>query len=126
VTARSPAAAAAAALLACAGCADAPLTSDAPRSVSGVGLAPFEIREDCARLRAGERLEYAFEASEPVAFEIRYREGGAVIAPLVRVATRSDAGVFPVRLDQTYCAVWEAGPTGAVVDYRLRLRSAAP
>lgn len=122
-----PRATRAAALAACAlaGCAEAPLTADAPKSVVAMVLTPYEIREDCVRLAAGDRLEYAFEATEPVAFEIRYREGGAAIAPVARDATRADAGVLPARLDRTYCAAWEAGPAGALVDYRLRLRPAA-
>ena len=88
-------------------------------------LTPYEMREECVRLAPGDRLEYDFEATEPVAFEIRYRDGATVIAPVVRDASRGDAGVFPARLPRDYCLVWEAGPAGALVDYRLRLRPAA-
>ena len=107
-----------------AGCAQAPLTLDEPHAVSAMPLTPYEARDECVKLAAGERLEYRFEASEPVMFEIRYREGLAVIAPLTREASRSDAGTFAAALPRDYCLVWEAGAAGALVDYRLRKRRA--
>jgi hypothetical protein len=59
------------------GCAATPVTSDAPKIVSGMVLTPYDIRDDCVRLSPGDRLDYTFNATEPVAFEIRYREGAA-------------------------------------------------
>ena len=105
-------------------CVQAPVTADAPKSVTGMVLTPYEIRDDCVRLGPGDRLDYTFDASEPVAFEIHYREGTAVLAPIARGAARSDAGVYLASLAREYCLVWEAGPAGALVDYRLRLRPA--
>lgn len=107
------------------GCAAAPFTAEAPRIVTGMVLTPYEIREDCVRLAAGDRIDYTFDATDPVAFEIRYREGAAALSPVVRAAVRTDAGIYLAPLGLTYCFVWEAGPAGALVDYRLRLRPAA-
>ena len=107
------------------GCVATPVTADAPKSVTAMGLPPYEIREDCVRLTPGDRLDYTFDATEPVAFEIRYREGAVALAPIARGPARSDAGVFLASLAREYCLVWEAGPAGALVDYRLRLRPAA-
>ena len=106
------------------GCADAPLALDEPRAVTAMPIPPYESREACVRLVDGDRLEYSFEATETVAFEIRYREGAAAIAPLVRDPSQGDSGVFLARLPRVYCLVWEAGVAGALVDYRLRLRPA--
>ena len=89
-----------------------------------MGLPPYEIREDCVRLAPGDRLDYSFDATEPVAFEIRYREGAAALAPIARDPTRSGAGIYLATLAREYCVVWEAGPAGALIDYRLRLRPA--
>ncbi len=110
--------------LVAAACAQPPLTLEEPRAVSAMPLTPYESRDECVRLAAGDRLDYRFEASEPVMFEIRYREGFAVIAPLVREPSRGDAGVFLAVLPRDYCLVWEAGVAGALVDYRLRKRTA--
>lgn len=106
------------------GCTQPPLRLDEPRAVSAMPLTPYESRDECVRLAVGDRLEYRFDASEPVTFEIRYREGFAVIAPLVREPSRGDAGVFVAGLPRDYCLVWEAGVAGALVDYRLRRRAA--
>jgi hypothetical protein len=119
-----PRSAALALVAAAAGCAQPPLTLDQPHAVSAMPLTPYESREECVRLAAGDRLDYRFEASEPVMFEIRYREGFAVIAPVVREPSRGDAGVFVAVLPRDYCLVWEAGVAGALVDYRLRKRTA--
>jgi hypothetical protein len=106
------------------GCAQSPVTAEAPRSVTGMALAPYEIRDDCVRLAPGDRIDYTFEATAPVGFEIRYREGAAAIAPIVREFVRSDAGIYRAVLAREYCLAWEAGPAGALVDYRLRLTPA--
>lgn len=106
------------------GCAAAPLTAEAPRIVTGMVLTPYEIREDCVRLSPGDRLDYTFDATDPVAFEIRYREGVSALSPIVRAPVRTDAGAYTAPLGLQYCLVWEAGAAGALVDYRLRLRPA--
>ncbi len=112
-------------VIAVSGCATAPLSLDEPAVASALPLPPYESRDVCVRLAEGDRLDYTFESTEPVAFEIRYREGAAVIAPLVRDPTRSDAAVFLALLPRDYCLVWEAGVAGALLDYRLRRRPAA-
>lgn len=116
---------AALALAAMAGCA-APLARDQPRSITGLTILPYERHRECARLGADDRLEYAFETTEPVAFEIRYFEGSAAVSPIVRENTRGYAGVFVATDAREYCLVWEAGGAGTLIDYRLRLRPAAP
>ncbi len=111
------------ALAALAGCA-APINPDEPKAVAALAVAPYEIHEECVRLVPGDRLEYTFEATERVNFEIRYREGDAVVAPIARDSTRADAGVFIAQLARDYCLVWEAGAAGALLDYRVWLRPA--
>ena len=105
-----------------AGCASAPKFPEAPLSVTGRTVQPYEIHEECARLAPGDRLEFAFESLQPVQFNIHYHEGNSVVMPITRDATVAEAGIFPVTLAQDYCAMWEAGPAGAQIDYRLRVR----
>jgi len=47
-----------------------------------------------------------------------------VVMPVAREGTRAVAGVLPIVIPQDYCAMWEAGPAGALIDYRLRIRRA--
>ncbi len=107
--------------LALAGCAT-PNAADAPKIVQGYLLPSFQIHEECLALKPGERVEYRFESTEPVDFNIHYHEGKAVVMPLVREKAREDAGMYSVRIAQDYCLMWEAGAAGAVLDYRVRVR----
>ena len=107
------------------GCTSAPVTADAPKNVRGHAIQPFELHEECAKLEPGDRLEYAFESTEPVDFNIHFHEGKAVVIPIAREKSRGDAGSFAPPFAQDYCLMWEAGAAGALLDYRVRLRPAA-
>lgn len=72
-------------------------------------------------LATGARIDYRFEAKMPVYFDIRYREGSAIISTISREETGAEAGVFAAPLARRYCVHWEAGREGALVDYRVRL-----
>lgn len=109
-----------------ASCTSPLITADAPKTVEGHHIAPYEWHEECAMLNEGDRIEYSFESSEPVDFNLHYNEGSAVVMPIVRDKTTADAGIYAARLAQGYCLMWEAGPAGAMLDYRVRLRPAAP
>ena len=97
---------------------------DHPKVVHGEDIAAYAMHEECMHLAIGDRLDYDFAANEPVDFNIHYHEGRAVIAPLVRDKTRQDSGVFAPIISQDYCLMWEAGPAGALLDYRISLRPA--
>src|SRR5262249_54404376 len=109
--------------LALAACAT-PITTDSPKVVRAQPIAPYEWHEECLHLQAGDRLEFAFEATEPVDFNVHYHEGKAVVMPISRDRSRADAGVFVSPAAQDYCLMWEAGAAGALLDYRVRLRPA--
>jgi hypothetical protein len=102
-----------------AGCASAPPRLDEPKSVSGLQLAPFATTEDCFALESGERLDYRFEARIPVAFNVHFHDGNAVIMPITRTGATSDAGDFTADRKEVYCMAWEAGADGSVLDYRV-------
>jgi len=73
-------------------------------------------------LEVGDRVEFAFESTRPVDFNIHYHEGKAIVMPISRSMTRGDSGVFASQIVQDYCLMWEAGVTGAIIDYRIRLK----
>jgi len=103
------------------GCA-APNLVDAPKIVQGHPVPSYQIHEECFALKARERVEYRFESTEPVDFNIHYHEGNAVVMPLVREQSREDAGIYSASIAQDYCLMWEAGAAGATIDYRIRVR----
>jgi hypothetical protein len=98
---------------------------DQPKVVRGEDIAAYAMHEQCMHLAVGDRLHYDFTANEPVDFNIHYHEGRAVIAPIVRDKAQQDSGVFAPIIARDYCLMWEAGPAGALLDYRISLRPAA-
>jgi len=93
---------------------------DAVQALDGFAIAPYGIHEACFTLRTGDRLDWRFESREPVDFNLHYHEGAAVLMPVTLLASYGSSGIFPVLAAQDYCAMWEAGPAGAVIAYRLK------
>jgi len=107
-----------------AGCATQPQRLDVPKIVSGLDLAPYALHEECFALVTGDRVGYRFNARYPVAFNVHFHEGNAVILPVDVKSTVEESGDFTADREQVYCLMWEAGAQGSALDYRLqRLRS---
>ncbi len=102
-----------------AGCASPPGRLVAPKVVSGFELAPYAALEECLALEPGERIAYRFEAREPLAFNVHFHDGNAVIMPVSNVGTTSESGDFTADRKEVYCLMWEAGADGSVLDYRV-------
>jgi hypothetical protein len=107
-----------------AACASTP--SDAPETVTGLDMTPFSSNEECVQLAADDRLDYDFTSNQPVDFNIHYREGYAEILPISRDKVEADSGRFVAVLTEKYCLTWQAGAPGALLDYRIVVRRAAP
>jgi hypothetical protein len=110
------------AALALCGCAAPGITADAPKIVRAHPLPSYQIHEECFTLNPGDRVEYGFASTEPVAFNLHYHAGSADVMPVVRDGSREDAGIYEARIPHDYCLMWEAGPAGAMIDYRIRIR----
>lgn len=104
-----------------AACAGDTMVAGETKAMQELVIAPFEFHEECMLLTTGDRIDYRFEARMPVYFDIRYRDGIAIISTVSREDTHAAAGVFVVPRDQRYCVHWEAGRPGALVDFWLRL-----
>ncbi|HSV17414.1 MAG TPA: hypothetical protein VLR71_03325 [Casimicrobiaceae bacterium] len=109
-----------------AGCASGPANPDAPLEVNGQNIAPYASVEECRTLAPGDRLDYRFTSTSPVAFNIHYRESNAVIMPIVREGVVADSGIFQPIVAQRFCVAWEAGAVPVAVSYRIAVRRRAP
>lgn len=107
------------------GCAGTVTVTDGAKVVSAHPVPSYQVHEECFKLSEGDRVDFAFESSEPVDFNIHYHEGQAVVMPISREKARSDAGVYVARIAQDYCLMWEAGAAGALIDYRIHIRRGA-
>jgi hypothetical protein len=77
-------------------------------------------------LAPGDRLQYRFGSTAPLAFNIHYHEGRAVVMPVTRERVSADEGTFAPLVAQEYCLMWEAGAEGTTIDYTLRLTRGRP
>ncbi|MEO8751419.1 MAG: hypothetical protein ABI624_01945 [Casimicrobiaceae bacterium] len=105
-----------------AACAVDTIQPDVPKAVEAFPIAPYEIHEECAQLVPGDRLDFHFEATSPVIFQLYYKEGVTFIAPMSQSDVREFGGLFTPQLPRRYCLQWESGQQGALVDYRIRWR----
>ena len=103
-----------------AGCSSVPADPDAPHAFVGFELAPYAAHETCFKLADGDRLDWRFESRAPVDFNVHYHEGNSVIMPVSLAASYGASGILPVIVPHDYCAMWEAGPAGAVVTYHVK------
>jgi len=106
-------------------CATDTMQAGETRTIKGQVIAPYEIHEECMTLGTGDRIDYRFEARSLVNFDIRYREGSAVVSTISRDDVREASGVFLSPLVRRYCTHWQTGPQGAVIDYQIRLLPAS-
>ena len=114
-----------AAVAAGAGCAVGSPEPGSADSAVRAAIAPYAIHEACLTLAAGERIDWRFESDGPVQFNIHYHDGPSVVMPVTRDASTGDSGIFVALIAHDYCAMWEAGARGVVVDYRVRPIGAA-
>jgi hypothetical protein len=94
----------------------------ASKIVDKVDLAPYANHLACLHAQQGARIEYRFQSNEPVKFDLRYSDGGATLLPITREWVLEDAGIYPVAFTHEFCLAWEAGPAGAGLAYRWRVR----
>jgi hypothetical protein len=102
------------------GCAMNPYRFDAVRAAAGVELMPYARHEECVALDRGERFDFYFVSTAPIAFNIHYRDANAVIMPIARDNATGDSGVFAADHRDVYCVAWKAGVEPSLLEYQLR------
>ena len=91
------------------------------RSEATFDVAARKFAEWCGKLAKGEKVEWQFEASGPVDFNVHYHEGKNVNFPEKRAAIAAATGTLEVPVDQDYCWMWSNTSTNATV-VRARLK----
>jgi hypothetical protein len=69
-------------------------------------LAAGQVEEPCVDLRAGERLDYRYEASAAVDFNLHYHEAAEAVFPINQNQQLSDSGQYFVAKSRNYCLMW--------------------
>jgi hypothetical protein len=111
-------------IVACvASCATTTVGSDS-RAIDALSIAPYDAHDECFDLALGDRLDYRYQSSVPIDFDVHYRAANAVVSPIVRSHSTADSDIFEVRVPARYCAEWQVGADAATVGYRLLVRRA--
>lgn len=101
------------------GCSGPSVAPDRPKEVRNQPIHPFETHEECLAMARGDEVEWHFAADLPVDFAVAFRDGNALVMPLVREQVRADEGRFVALADREHCLAWQAGSRGAKLDYGI-------
>lgn len=69
-------------------------------------VAPTKFVEVCGKLSADTKVSWAFDASEPLNFNVHYHEGKKVIFPAKQDGVAKADGVVQAKAPQDYCWMW--------------------
>ena len=86
-------------------------------------IKPSGIHEDCMELLAGQILEYSFEASKPLNFNVHYHEDHDMVYGITKDGVTGDKGTFYCEKKQYYCLMWTnpgSEPVGLFYSYSIK------
>ena len=78
------------------------------------------ILEVCGQLVAGQKIDWQFNSTKALDFNIHFHEGKKVNLPVKQKARKESAGQFEVIRDQDYCWMWSnKTKNNAIIDLSL-------
>lgn len=81
-------------------------------------IKPSGIHEDCMEMVPGQILDYSFEASKPVDFNLHFHEDKDVSYEISKDRVSADKGTFVCKTKQHYCLMWtNPGPEPVSLNY---------
>jgi hypothetical protein len=93
------------ALVACAGNAAVSSRAVEPEKID-VTVAPGKIHEVCYELAKGQGIEYRFQSSRTMDFNLHFHEGTVIEYPVEKNAVQKAEGSYTAVKDQIYCLMW--------------------
>jgi hypothetical protein len=88
--------------------------STAGQEVFDRQIAPGGFDEVCVRLARDEAIDYRFEASAPVDFNVHYHRGKDVFYPVRESQVRAATAQFRAPAADDYCLMWQNTGAAAV------------
>lgn len=70
-------------------------------------LKPGKPYEKCMSLDSGQKLEYRFESTAKVNFNLHYNKGDALYYPVKLDRTAGESGLYEAKSREKHCLVWE-------------------
>jgi hypothetical protein len=94
--------------------------AESPKSVT---LKPNKIIEKCMSLVPPQKIEYHFEASAKLNFNLHYHKGEQIYYPVKLDRTNGESGLYEVKAKEDYCLMWE-NRSGTDIDLTYGVRVA--
>ena len=86
----------------------APARAQAPAPApKPVILKPGKPFEKCMVLDSGQKLEYRFESTAKVNFNLHYNKGDSMYYPVKLDRTTGESGLYEAKAREKYCFNWE-------------------
>lgn len=86
-------------------------------------IKPGAVHEECFRLEAGDRVDYQFESSKALSFNLHYHEGDKVLEPVKLANALYGSNNYRAVVAQAYCLMWaNPGKTDVKLQYGLRIQ----
>jgi len=74
-----------------------------------------QVAEQCVKLSAGQTIGYAFEATEPLGFNIHYHRGDAVETPVWNDRIQRADDRFTAPSTAEYCLTWTSNANYEII-----------
>ncbi len=86
-------------------------------------LPPSKIHEECFRLNQNQILDYVFEASKPLEFNLHHHMDNEVIYPIPSIDIAAKKGRFTPKIKKVYCLMWTNAQLETVdLNYQLQIK----
>ena len=70
-------------------------------------LKPNKVVEKCMTLDPPQKVEYRFESSAKINFNLHYHKGDQVYYPVKLDRTNGESGLYEAKAKEVYCLMWE-------------------
>jgi hypothetical protein len=84
---------------------------------------PGKMVEKCMNLEPPQKIEYRFDASAKLNFNLHYHKGEQVYYPVKLDRTNGESGLYEAKAKETYCLMWE-NKSGADIELSSNARIA--
>ena len=88
-----------------------------------VVVKPGKMVEKCLTLEPPQKIEYRFESSAKLNFNLHYQKGEQVYYPVKLDRTNGESGLYEAKAREIYCLMWE-NKTSADVELTYSARIA--
>ena len=84
-----------------------------------VDIKPTDVIEKCLKMKPDQVLDYAFEASKPLAFNLHYHLLDGTVFHIKEETAKRKEIFHPVKDQNVYCMAWKnSGQDTVTLDYR--------